>query len=539
MAIIIISIFIFVFTILPAIYAVFSTFIIDNSFSFSFLIQTLKASYFYQSLFISFIYSLTVTLISTFSAFFLAKWIKKYKFILFFLSIVWVIPTYIGIPLWRAIIEKTKIINLYLNPVHSFLSASLISSWFLIPFSAFFFYTIFEKINKKYYEAYLLESNNLTIYYLRIVFPNVRNEFYSILLLNFINAFKDFQTPWLLTEGGAPTKFGITSKGVIGATTNLEVLIYKFFNSETNINELGAVSTLTIIFISLLIFAWYKLKNSPFKTKKEKIPLRKIKFLTFLEVPLLYVWFFSIVILLFSILFLSFSDSANIFLKGNFTLKNFNFIISDNFLIAVKNSLIIAISTGLFTTFLSALFAYKFSSSKNIEKMLSFLNSLKIITGIHLLVFIFFIMAKLKLLNTLTSIILLSVSRELPLGALLFYSFYKNFPKEIYLLSKIDGISSNTFFWKILLPNSIPILTSIFLLGFLASFNAFLSPLILLFDESKYPISIKLFNYVGTISNHYPEWNNFAAGSIINLLILTIVIFSLRKFINFSYLKDL
>lgn len=148
-------------------------------------------------------------------------------------------------------------------------------------------------------------------------------------------------------------------------------------------------------------------------------------------------------------------------------------------------------------------------------------------------------MAKVHLLNTLTSIILLSVSRELPLGTLLFFSFYKEFPRDLFYLSKLDGVSSNIFFWKILIPNSIPIMISIFLLGFLASFNAFISPLILLFDEAKYPISIKLFNYVGTISNHYPEWNYFSAGSILNLLILLVIIFILRKFVNFSYLKDL
>ncbi|MDN5324318.1 MAG: multiple sugar transport system permease protein [Thermosipho sp. (in: thermotogales)] len=532
-------VFILIFTIFPAIYAILSAFISNNGISFGLLCQTLKASYFYQSLFISFAYSLTVTLISTFVSFFLAKWMKKYKTITFLLAVVWIIPPYIGIPIWRAMLENTKFINLYSNPFHTFFSASLVSSWFLIPFSAFFIYSVVEKINKKYFEAFSLESNNFTIYYLKIVFPNIKNEFYSILLLNFINAFKDFQTPWLLTEGGAPTKFGLTAKGIIGSTTNLEVLIYKFFNSEININELGAISTLTIFFISFLIFVWYKLKNKQIKTTKKTISLIRLNLLSYFEVILIILWIFSIIVILYSILHLSFSDSTNIFLKGNFTLNNFRYIISDNFLTAIKNSLFIAVFTGFFTTFLSSIFAFKLSNYKNGEKFISFLNSLKIITGIHLLVFIFFLMAKVHLLNTLTSIILLSVSRELPLGTLLFFSFYKEFPRDLFYLSKLDGVSSNIFFWKILIPNSIPIMISIFLLGFLASFNAFISPLILLFDEAKYPISIKLFNYVGTISNHYPEWNYFSAGSILNLLILLVIIFILRKFVNFSYLKDL
>lgn len=531
--------FIFVFTILPALYAVLSAFISNNGFTTAFIFQTLKASYFYQSLLISFSFGAFVTLIGTFMAFLIAKWIKKYNFIVFLLSVVWIIPTYIGIPIWRSVLEKIPFINLYSNPFHTFLSASIISSWFILPFSAFFIYSAIEKINKKFHEAFSLDSNNSTIYYFKIVFPNIKNEFYSIMLLNFINAFKDFQTPWLLTEGGAPTKFGITSKGIIGSTTNLEVLIYKFFNSETNISEIGAISTLTIAFISFLIFLWYKLKNRQLKYSETKVSFFRFNFLSIFEKFLIILWIFSIILLLFSIFHLSLSDSTNIFIKGNFTTNNFKFVINDNFLIAIKNSMLIAFATGLFTSILSSFFAFRLSFYKSGEKLISFLNALKIITGIHLLVFIFYIMAKINLLNTLTSIIILSVSRELPLGALLFYSFFKEFPKELLYLSKLDGISKNKFFWRILIPNSIPVLISIFLLGFLASFNAFLSPLILLFDESKYPVSIKLFNYVGTISNHYPEWNYFAAGSVINLFLLSLIIFSLRKFINFSYLKDL
>lgn len=531
--------FIFVFTILPALYAVFSAFISINGFTMTFIFQTIKAPYFYQSLLISFLLAAVISLIGTFVAFLIAKWIKKYNFIVLLLSVVWIVPTYIGVPIWRSILEKIPFINLYSNPFHTFFSVSLISSWFILPFSAFFLYSSIEKINKKFFEAFSLDSNNSMIYYLKIVFPNIKNEFFSILLLNFIYAFKDFQTPWLLTEGGAPTKFGITSKGIIGSTTNLEVLIYKFFNSETNINEIGAMSTLTIVFILFLIFLWQKIKFRQLKFSKTKISYIKFNFLNIFEKFLIILWIFSILILLFSIFYLSFSDSTNIFIKGKFTTNNFKFVINDNFLIAIKNSMLIAITTGFFTSIFSSIFAFRLSFFKNGEKIISFLNALKIITGIHLLVFIFYIMAKINLLNTLSSIVILSISREIPLGALLFYSFYKEFPKELLYLSKLDGISKNKFFWKILIPNSIPVLVSIFLLGFLGSFNAFLSPLILLFDESKYTVSMKLFNYVGTISNHYPEWNYFAAGSVINLIILSLIIFSLRKFINFSHLKDL
>lgn len=534
-----IMVFIFVFTILPALYAVFSAFISNNGFTMTFIFQTIKAPYFYQSLLISFLLAAVISLIGTFFAFLIAKWIKKYNFIVLLLSVVWIVPTYIGVPIWRSILEKMPFINLYSNPFHTFFSVSLISSWFILPFSAFFLYSSIEKINKKFFEAFSLDSNNSMIYYLKIVFPNIKNEFFSILLLNFIYAFKDFQTPWLLTEGGAPTKFGITSKGIIGSTTNLEVLIYKFFNSETNINEIGAMSTLTIVFILFLIFLWQKIKFRQLKFSKTKISYIKFNFLNIFEKFLIILWIFSILILLFSIFYLSFSDSTNIFIKGKFTTSNFKFVINDNFLIAIKNSMLIAITTGFFTSIFSSIFAFRLSFFKNGEKIISFLNALKIITGIHLLVFIFYIMAKINLLNTLSSIVILSISREIPLGALLFYSFYKEFPKELLYLSKLDGISKNKFFWKILIPNSIPVLVSIFLLGFLGSFNAFLSPLILLFDESKYTVSMKLFNYVGTISNHYPEWNYFAAGSVINLIILSLIIFSLRKFINFSHLKDL
>ncbi|WP_282956775.1 ABC transporter permease subunit [Thermosipho africanus] len=523
--IIIVILFILIFNIFPIFYGIFSSIYINNSFSFSALFQTLGAKYFYISLLITILYALFSAFISTYVSLYISKLIKFNKFAFIFLVIGWTIPPYIGVPVWRTFFEKYT--DIYINPITSFISATLISSWFLIPFTSFFLYTFSETQNKKYLESFLLESNKTDIYYKKIVVPNIKGAIYSAFIFNFLKAFKDFQVPWLLTEGGAPLSFGITDKGIIGATTNLEVLIYKLFNFESDISQVSSISLLTILIITSVYFLSSKLNL-------------KIKMnISYFSKTLSYLWIFSIIYFFYILLTLAFSDSQSIYLKGSFTLKNFKYILDDGIVKSFSNTLLISIITSLLSIILSMYFAYFLLNIKNGENILNFFNFLKIFSGLHIIIFIFYIYSKLRLLNTFTSVILMLVAKNLPFLSLLSYHYFKNFPEDLFLLAKLDNIPKNTFFFKILLPNSFSLVSSLFLLSTLNSFNAFLPPLVFLFDESKYTLSIKLYSYVGAASTHYPLWNLFGGASFATFLILLILTFLLLKISKISYIKYL
>ncbi|ABR30042.1 ABC transporter permease subunit [Thermosipho melanesiensis] len=516
---IIVLAFIFFLNILPLIYGFSSSLIYDNSFTLKIFLSTLKAKYFYLSLFISLLYALFSSILSTYISIYTAKIFKKIYFP--FLIIGWIIPPYIGVPIFRSFLEKYTSFNT--NPIFSFFFSVFITSWFLIPFSTFFIYSHIQNINKKYFEVFQLDSNNISLYYNHIVIPNIKGAISSILFLNFISAFKDFQVPWLLLEGGAPMKIGITFKGVIGATTNLEVLIYKFFYQNIDSAYIGSIFTITIIILTIM----YSLR------KRVKVSFK----ITFSNKLLTYLWLFTIFIFLIILISLSFFTSPSIYIKGNFTLENFRIIFHPTFYQALLNTIIISVFSAFCGIILSTFFAFKLLSLHIGEKVLEFFNFSKIFFGLHSLIFIFYIFSKIHILNTYTSVILVIVSKNLPFLTLLSYYTFKSFPKGLYYIAKLDGLSDNKFFFKVLLANNFPLISSLFLLSFLSGFNAFLPPLLFLYDEKKYPLSLLLYNYVGTFSNHYPQWNIFAVISIVILLILTLVTTTLVKIMDLSQLK--
>ena len=64
---------------------------------------------------------------------------------------------------------------------------------------------------------------------------------------------------------------------------------------------------------------------------------------------------------------------------------------------------------------------------------------------------------------------------------------------------------------------------------FLNAWNGFLAPMIFLNDDAKYPLSVKLYTYVGKVSSGNPKWGLFSAASILNLIIVFALFSSLRR----------
>lgn len=83
--------------------------------------------------------------------------------------------------------------------------------------------------------------------------------------------------------------------------------------------------------------------------------------------------------------------------------------------------------------------------------------------------------------------------------------FFMSVPKELEEASLIDGCSRFRFLWSILVPLSIPALTTVALLSFLSSWNAFLWPLLVTSSEQMRPIQLGLIVFQGEAGTRYAE----------------------------------
>lgn len=102
----------------------------------------------------------------------------------------------------------------------------------------------------------------------------------------------------------------------------------------------------------------------------------------------------------------------------------------------------------------------------------------------------------LGLVNTLAGVIIPQVAFQLPVTIIILVPFLRAIPVELEDAASIDGTSRFGFFWRIMLPLSGPGLVTVGVLAFVASWNAYLLPLLLLGDPSMQtlPLGVQLFS---------------------------------------------
>jgi raffinose/stachyose/melibiose transport system permease protein len=102
----------------------------------------------------------------------------------------------------------------------------------------------------------------------------------------------------------------------------------------------------------------------------------------------------------------------------------------------------------------------------------------------------------LGLVNTLAGVIIPQIAFQLPVTIIILVPFLRAIPIELEDAASIDGTSRFGFFWRIMLPLSGPGLVTVGVLAFVASWNAYLLPLLLLGDPSMQtlPLGVQLFS---------------------------------------------
>ena len=89
---------------------------------------------------------------------------------------------------------------------------------------------------------------------------------------------------------------------------------------------------------------------------------------------------------------------------------------------------------------------------------------------------VYLMFSELDLLNTYTALILPGIAS--PFAIFLLVQFFKDIPIELEEAATIDGASRLTIFRKIILPLSLPVLTTLAIFTFLGNWNDYLWPLV-------------------------------------------------------------
>lgn len=108
---------------------------------------------------------------------------------------------------------------------------------------------------------------------------------------------------------------------------------------------------------------------------------------------------------------------------------------------------------------------------------------------------LYLLLRDLSLANTYVGVILPQIAFQLPITIVILRPFLAAFPLELEDAASIDGASRLGFFWRILLPLTRPALVTVAVLAFVASWNSFLLPLMILQDTSLQTLPLGVQNF--------------------------------------------
>ena len=138
------------------------------------------------------------------------------------------------------------------------------------------------------------------------------------------------------------------------------------------------------------------------------------------------------------------------------------------------------------------------------------------------------VLKALHLVNTRIGIILIYAAINIPLSLFLSYGFISTIPREIDEAAVIDGCGPVKLFVKIILPLLKPIISTLFVLNFMAVWNDFTMPLYYLNNSANWPMTLAVYNFFGAYEN---SWNLVSADIMLTLLPVLVVFILGQKYI--------
>lgn len=108
---------------------------------------------------------------------------------------------------------------------------------------------------------------------------------------------------------------------------------------------------------------------------------------------------------------------------------------------------------------------------------------------------LYLMLRDMQLINSHYAVILPQIAFQLPVTIVILRPFLTAVPTELEDAALIDGASRLGFFWRILLPLTTPALVTVGVLGFVASWNAFLLPMLVLSDADLHTLPLGVQNF--------------------------------------------
>lgn len=218
-----------------------------------------------------------------------------------------------------------------------------------------------------------------------------------------------------------------------------------------------------------------------------------------------------------------------------FTFDNYIRLFTDtrlfNFPRWFLNTLFVACCSCAITTVLTLMVAYVYSRIRFKSRKL-FMNIslvLGMFPGFMSMIAIYHFMKAIGLDQTLLALILV-YSGGAALNYYIAKGFFDTIPKSLDEAATLDGATKNTIFWRIILPNSKPIVVNTAINAFIAPWVDFIFVSVIMKDNyANYTVAKGLYTMVDK-ANIYHYYTVFCAGSVVVAVPIVLLFIRLQKY---------
>ncbi len=242
-------------------------------------------------------------------------------------------------------------------------------------------------------------------------------------------------------------------------------------------------------------------------------------------------WLAVVVIPIYWVVVTSLRNQANFFsdhplsLPAEAQFSNYSMVFEMGFARYFLNSAIVTIGAVALTLFVSLLAAYTIvrNDTPLARGSLSFFLLGLAIPVQAAIIPIFYMITQMRLYDSLLAIILPSAAFAIPITIIIFTNFLRDIPAELFESMRLDGAGETKILWKLVLPLSIPAISTTAIYNGVNVWNNFLFPLVLTQSPQTRVLPLALWTFQGELTINVPAMMAAVVLSAIPPLTLYIV----------------
>ncbi|MCS6844481.1 MAG: carbohydrate ABC transporter permease [Caldilineales bacterium] len=190
-----------------------------------------------------------------------------------------------------------------------------------------------------------------------------------------------------------------------------------------------------------------------------------------------------------------------------------------NFMLALRNSIIVSVLVVVGQVTFSAMAAYAFArlNFPLRNQIFALYVAALMVPGVVMLLPNFILVRSLNLLNTFVGIVLPALFMT-PFAVFFLRQFFLGVNREVEEAALIDGCDVPEVFFRIVIPMTIPALTTLAVITFITSWNNYLWPLVVGNKENVRVLTVALGVFRSQTPQGAPDWTGLMAGTALSII---------------------